>query len=339
MVQIEIYGSNILGSFLSLGTTGDGLKIYRLSDGYFAYGYPRNKNMREYIDSVVSLAETCKRNNAHFLFVQAPSKWLKGDNTNFVTQHNFGNQNADDLLNGLTRNGIPYIDLREDMNKDFSREEYHKLFFSTDHHWKQTTALWATGIISQKLNKDDGFSIDTTLFSRANYEQKTYPQHALGSQGRTLTLALAQPEDFSILIPKYKTKILYEIPSLGIREEGTFMLNYDMKLLNSPDVDLLHKDMYLVYNHGDVALIHIHNELVHDSKRVLLVKDSYADPLAPFLAMGVEDTIIIDLRHFTGSLVSFIKDYKPNVVIVLYFPGVYYPGAFGSIDKNLFDFR
>ena len=87
----------------------------------------------------------------------------------YGSNHNFGNQNADDLLNGLTRNGIPYIDLREDMNKDFSREEYHKLFFSTDHHWKQTTALWATGIISQKLNKDDGFSIDTTLFSREMY--------------------------------------------------------------------------------------------------------------------------------------------------------------------------
>lgn len=342
MYQTEILGHKFLALTMSTDSTPYTNGVRFFNDGYLTRTYKYNQNMQEYVDSLNFLYRICEENQAKLLFVQAPFKVEKDADKSINGVYDFSNQNMDDLLTGLAKDKIHFIDMRAEIKKAFPNREYHTFFFQTDHHWRQTTALWAAGVIAEWLNKYADFSIDTAIFSRANYEQKVYPQHALGSEGRIVTLALAQPEDFPILIPKYKTKILYEIPSLGIHEEGTFMLNYDMKLLNSPDyIDYQNQNMYNVYNHGDNALIRIHNELVHDGKRVLLVKDSFGDTLAPFLAMGVEDTAIIDLRHFTGSLVSFIKDYKPNVVIVLTYPG---DGDYSKpIDwkshKDLFDFR
>ena len=55
---------------------------------------------------------------------------------------------------------------------------------------------------------------------------------------------------------------------------------------------------------------------------MLLIKDSYANPVATFMALGVSELEVIDLRYFEGemnmSLTDYINQSNPDLVIMLY---------------------
>ena len=53
-------------------------------------------------------------------------------------------------------------------------------------------------------------------------------------------------------------------------------------------------------------------------KKVLIIKDSFCDTMAPFLALGIRNLMTLDVRHFTGSVKAYIDEHKPDVVIVMY---------------------
>jgi len=73
-------------------------------------------------------------------------------------------------------------------------------------------------------------------------------------------------------------------------------------------------------------------------KKVLMIRDSFCDTMAPFLALGVRNIMLLDIRHFTGSVKAYIAENKPDVVIVMY-TGVTVAPIDWSTHKDEFDFR
>lgn len=63
------------------------------------------------------------------MFVQAPFKVCKYGDSDINNKFDFSNANADDLIAGLSKNGIRYIDLRDEARSDFGVDQYHELFF------------------------------------------------------------------------------------------------------------------------------------------------------------------------------------------------------------------
>ena len=68
------------------------------------------------------------------------------------------------------------------------------------------------------------------------------------------------------------------------------------------------QEQFAAYNYADCSLIHIENfaEDAADVK-ILVVKDSFANSVAPFLALCVKQTDILDPRWFKGSIRSYIN--------------------------------
>ncbi|MBR0278815.1 MAG: hypothetical protein IJQ75_02385, partial [Synergistaceae bacterium] len=84
------------------------------------------------------------------------------------------------------------------------------------------------------------------------------------------------------------------------------------------------------------------NKLALNTKRLLVIHDSFSDCVIPFLSLGVSHLDAIDLRHFTGSLRTFIETVKPEAVIVEYnaeMPGRYSSFSATQGSKKLYDFR
>jgi hypothetical protein len=273
------------------------------------------------------------------LYVQSPSKICENDSINGTLD--FSNVNADELLYALSLKNIPHLDLRDVIHRE--NLDHHSLFYKTDHHWKTETALWAAGIIAGYLNAHNGFDIDLGLFSPDKYRYEVYKDWFLGSVGKLVTLTRAKPEDISLIYPLFHTDFVFQIPSLtqfrskSVNKQGTFEVFYDYDHIR--ELDYYNKNPYLAYLYGDHPFTVIHNNLVHDEKKILFIKDSFGSSLAPFLALGVENMEIIDLRAFYGSLRSYIKQNRPDTVIVMYNPGF----ITGVIDYtshgDLFDFR
>lgn len=317
-------------------TINPDMEVYKLSDGYLT-SVNRKYTQESRIASVASFADFVKSQGSEFLYIQSPGK-----SNPFADEElhgiDYSNANADELLQGLREHNIAVYDLRSDLHEAVGDAGWHQAFFRTDHHWKPSTALWAASKVAGKLADDYGVDVNFEHFKPEDYEFVRYEKYFLGSQGKKVTLANTEPDDFDVYYPKFPTNLYVKIASRGVDGTGDFTILYDKDELGTGD--FYNDNPYSMYGYGDQAEIIVHNyenEHLRD-KRILLIHDSMLDTAMPFLVMGLKDLRELDIRHFKGSVQRYIEDYKPDIVLVMYKPS--YTGIvdwMGHEDK--FDFR
>lgn len=312
-------------------------KIVPLGNGVWSFACSK-VDVSTISDSIAALAKNVEENGAQFLYIQAPFKVDPYGDFAVNGRVDFSNQNCDDLLVKLQEQGIATMDLRQDLHR-WSQEDsvsYHDYFFRTDHHWKPETALRAAKVVGSKL-REYGIEVDESHYDLQDFDVEVLPDYYLGSEERRATLARALPDDISVLHPKFSTEIELNIPTRRIKAVGDFEIAYDKKQVERRD--LYNRSPYHMYGYGDVAIMDIKNSLMPKTeKKVLIIRDSFCDTMAPFLALGIRNLMTLDVRHFTGSVKAYIAKHKPDVVIVMYTGSL--PGSINwSSHKDKFDFR
>lgn len=314
--------------------------VYRLQQGDLTFINHRNDDLTDYVTAVTDLRDFAEANGAKFMFVQGLFKVNKYGDADANGILDFTNQNADAMLFGLTAAGVNVFDLRQAMGVGLTNDEYHALFFHTDHHWRPQTALKSADLLGARLT-ELGITVDGSHWSLADYEEQVLENAFLGSQGKRVTLANTVADDISIYHAKFPTQVHLRIASRGIDETGDFDIFYDKSAIKTDDI--YNRNLYAAYAYGDVAVLRADNLLLRDlpEQKVLIIKNSIVDSLTPFLAMGIKQLITIDLRHFTGSLRSFIAQERPDVVLIMYAPSYgEHLNPKSHTDLNmLFDFR
>jgi hypothetical protein len=246
----------------------------------------------------------------------------------------FTNENADELLEALSLRHIPYLDLRATILQE--NLDHHSLFYKTDHHWKAETGLWAAGIIAEYLNRNNGFDIDLDLFDPEHYRYDTYENWFLGYYGRIVTLKRARPEDINLIYPLFDTNFSLRIPSRKIDKEGGFDIMYDYSQIDK--IDYYNLSPYAAYLYSNNPVTLIHNNLLNDGRKILVIHDSFFPTVGPFLAVGIENLETIDVRVFTGSVKTYIRQTQPDMVIVMQEPGQIRVPDY-TVHTGTFDFR
>ena len=306
--------------------------ITQVEDQYFA-SLVEQYDITETAESTVEFARFCIEQGADFIYIQQPSKISKYEDTEISGATDYSNQNMDAFLGVLQAEGVDTYDHREDIHNEGLN--HHSMFYHTDHHWKAETGLWASQHIVRLLKSKYGYDLNADTLNRDSFSFERYADWFLGSQGKKVTLQIAKPEDIYLIHPKFETSIHYVIPSQGIDEVGGFDITYSMKYIL--EKDYYHQNPYAAYNHADEPLIQIDNLRIDEGPRLLIIHKSFADCEIPFLALSIKHIDAIDLRFFTGSIRSFIKESEPDIVIVAY------EGPASSIDwfshKDAFDFR
>ena len=151
-----------------------------------------------------------------------------------------------------------------------------------------------------------------------------------GSQGRKVTQVYAEPERLPIVAPRYETDLTVFNSKLKATTSGNIqatLFNYD----TFKEKNLYKASYYSFYYYGSNPLFQIHNNQRHDGKRILVIKESQANVMIPYMCNMAEYVDVIDLRHFNGSLRAFIKANKPDCVIL-----VYGASGFGGYDPEKF---
>lgn len=309
LAEINAFANKILGWNLQSYTEYNGAT--QLEDGHLACLYMR-KDMTEKINNVTSIAKFCRSKNIDFLYVSAPSKIARDEQK--YKGLDYSNDNADEFLAGLKDNNVDYIDLRD--NIEAEGLNLRSLFFRTDHHWLPQTGLWATGIIAKYLAEKNIVVGDLSLLNPDQYEKKVYEKWFLGSRGKKVTLSKTEPDDISLLYPKFFTDIIYEVPQKEWNREGDFSVVYDIKHIDVKDY--YNKNPYHAYLGSNWQRCVITNKQAINDKKILIIKNSFGNVVMPFLALECACIDSIDLRHFKGSVKNYIEQTKPDVVIVLY---------------------
>lgn len=123
-----------------------------------------------------------------------------------------------------------------------------------------------------------------------------------------------EKEDFSVWYPCFDTCFTYETTGKK-RQTGPYEILYDTKLLNA---EAYTTDHYSLFHSGNVADLRIVNHRIPEQfrKKILFVKDSFANALVPLMALQTYEIHEIDPRSLRAlDIEETIKKEKPDIVI------------------------
>lgn len=97
------------------------------------------------------------------------------------------------------------------------------------------------------------------------------------------------------------------------------------------------KDKYSFFLGGNQPLCVIQTQQ-KDAPKVLIVRDSYSDSLAPFLTQRFSELHLFDLRYNLTSVKSYVAEHDIDAVVVLYSFSNFVTGTnlfvLGTINKK-----
>ena len=217
-----------------------------------------------------------------------------------------------DLLEEARRiagNTLHWVDLYTDF---CSAEQPERLYYRTDHHWTSEGAYRAYCLLMEELGQSSVPRDDFTVEQISGFYGTSYSKSGLWLTEPD-TLELWTGSDIQAVTTVYDAN-----RADPVTREGMFFREY-----------LEDADKYPVFLSGNHARVHIETN-ADSGKRLLVIKDSYAHALAPFLAEEYSTIDLIDLRYFKQQTISSWLDENPADEILL----VYGLSSLAE-DKNL----
>lgn len=220
------------------------------------------------------------------------------------------------FLNSIRSEGVGVYDLSQYHN---NKPLAYRYFYS-DHHWRPEFCFEFIEPVANIFRDyySDSNTIDSKYFNIDNYNIETYKKLALGSYGKRVGHKFLQPDDFSIITPKYDTDFI--VHSEDKKKRESFKGDFDKVFIarNHLDYDYMNVRAYTSYSRYARELMHSHNQNPVIRSKVILLMDSYSYPLSLFLCNIFEDVYTIDLRYQDDKIMETIDSVNPDLVLMLY---------------------
>jgi len=190
------------------------------------------------------------------------------------------------------------IDLGENLKKH--ADEY--IYFRTDHHWTTLGAYYGYDAIAS------GFGLEVQSLEKLKAD--TVSNDFLGTYDSKVNTGLiggVAPDSITIYS---SSEIDKAVMMWDNDKDKTFDNIYKMDALKG-------KDKYTVFFGGNHSVTDIKTEN-KTGKTLLIIKDSFAHSLAPFLIKDYDRIIMLDLRYFNKSLKKYLSENKITDLLVLY---------------------
>jgi len=180
-----------------------------------------------------------------------------------------------------------------DAYTELAKHTDEEIYLRTDNHWQSLGAYYAarefakTALVDfPELNEDNYEFISRdgyvgTLYGYSDEDQRIKDN----------------PETFTYYKPKTEYTTDYYDYALEYQYTGALMLDTE---------NLETVSWYLVNMCGDMYSVHVKTK-VKNSRKLLIVKDSYGDALPAFLTSSFEDIWVVDMRFFEKSIIDLCK--------------------------------
>lgn len=188
-----------------------------------------------------------------------------------------------------------------DMQTTLEKHKEEDIYYKTDHHWTTLGAYYGYKELATVIGLDEA----------KEPEWKPYAVSVDFNGTSSSTSGYNAREKEAIYI--YSTPKVEDNPEVVVnyvdKKEKTATL-YDREKLNERD----QYAMFLSGNHGQVN-IKMDSE---STERLLLIKDSYANCLVPFLTPYYREIVIVDPRYYYGDIEQIISENKITQILYLY---------------------
>ena len=169
------------------------------------------------------------------------------------------------------------------------------IYYRTDHHWTSLGARYAADAVLKALGR--------APLRAEELSPKTVSTTFCGTASWRSGAWWVRPDEITTLVPDPGVRV-----RCGVEGEQAGSL-YVPSWLEK-------KNQYAFFLGGNQPLSVL--QAPTEGPRLLLVRDSYTDSLAPFLCLRFSELHLIDLRYYRGSVQEYVREHEIDEVLVLY---------------------
>ena len=204
-------------------------------------------------------------------------------------------QYIDMIRTNITNAGMTFIDVRD----TFRSHPDEQLYYRTDHHWTTLGAYYAYNILAQDMMLDP---------SLVTYEKLPASTRFQGTLAAKSGFRQSLYEELDVFLPVDATSYEYVVTYVDDRKKVASFYASEK---------LATRDKYAMFFDGNHAQVKIYTPAA-DDRTLLVIKDSYANSLVPFLSPNYRNIIMIDPRYYYGALDDLIAADEVDEVLFLY---------------------
>ncbi|MBQ4066500.1 MAG: hypothetical protein IJD22_02530 [Clostridia bacterium] len=297
--------------------------------------YPNEDNLKSNVDSLANFIPVAEKKGISCTFAVAGRKMDVMDEYIPTIYGTYYSDRIFGILDGMCDDAeLEYLNLRDTLNDIGDAPLYYK----TDHHWTSLGAYYAYRDIAEELG--------ITPYELSDFNVETASEEFYGTTWSSAGVKWADPDtieyyrwegDESITLriqsPSYDYKNATEITESGVSYD-VFDTYYVRELLET-------KDKYASFLGGknnsyiEVTMTDENGEPVEGRETLLLMRDSFSDSLAPFLARHY-DLILIDLRTSSPDAISMcIEKEIDNILFIYNMESLTEAPTLGVLNKGL----
>lgn len=268
--------------------------IYLGKDGVLIQNFipPAEEDLQEKVDAIQAFDQATPGLNKYVMLVPTAAALYKDKLPKYAMVGD------EEVYLGKVRLLLPPSIHFVDVFPALNTEREQSVFYKTDHHWTTEGAY----VAYLELCKQMGL----TPQSKEDFNIQRATGEFYGSLYSKSGFRHLQPDSIDLYLPKDPEN--YTVTYVD-EEESTDTL-YAMEQLQK-------KDKYAVFLNGNHALIQI-KTAYPDGKKLLVVKDSYANSFIPFLLKHFSEIDVVDLRYYDGELTSFVNEHDIDDMLLLY---------------------
>ncbi len=204
----------------------------------------------------------------------------------------FGSYNSDQLAI------LDYI--KENTNKDYIDvysylKDSEDTYFKTDHHWNLNGAYLGYVAYMDYL----GITPNEYTYSKVSdsFKGTTFSNSGMFFYQGDELYTVNELEDLDVTVT-YENEIVTDS-----------LFNTDR---------LAEKDQYTYYLDGNHSIVNIVNNEIESDEKLLVVKDSFAHIMVPYLVPHFKEIIMVDLRYYKLPISDLITNNNIDNVLLLY---------------------
>lgn len=271
--------------------------VIKSKDGYLIERIknPSENNIRHDIKSL----DNFKRSNpnCNFYFLLAPNAGNIMSEKLPRTVH-MSNQNKymTSFFNDLKKIGITPIDSRKTLEKKIDKQQ---LYYRTDHHWTTGAAYLAY----KEAHKEMGLDSDI------KYKKLSIHRNFRGTLASKSGFTNGRNDELQIYWPKKNQNYHDSIYNfVDVKKTTNTFYAFD---------NLKKKDAYTIFGGWNHPFYTISTP-TQSTRKLLLVKDSYANCMIPFLTQDFRKIVVVDPRYYFGDINKIMAEEGITDVLFLY---------------------
>ncbi len=190
---------------------------------------------------------------------------------------------------------VEWLDAAEALKKHAGEQIYYK----TDHHWTSLGAFYTFSQVAEQMQIKTDVSSGFVSYPIST----TFNGMLAAKSGCRMDVR----EDIYMYVPRDTDN---DVVVNYVDEQRKTASLYDSSKLRT-------RDQYAVFLGENTSVVDI--KTVSESKRrLLLIKDSYANSFVPFLTPYFREIVLVDPRYYSGTIEDIMDTYRISDVLYLY---------------------